>query len=214
MLCNGHLLLLLLALAPLASEASLALTLAASKGPLVVRGREAPGGVSAGGSGVGSASVEGSANLGVNLPAGAMAGQQLDAATLFDLGLSPVQSGLKLVLPNAYQGLTSDLNNNYQMLSNGAAKGYSSLQSGLGSLGDSAYNRFQSMGSNLSSGMGAGINKYQQMSSDEVVRRLYEMVSNPQQICRQLGQQAQQVSAQSSGSLMNKLGSGFSFGWK
>lgn len=161
----------------------------------------------------------------VSMSAGLQGQQSMDPASmqqLIEFGLNPMASSAKYLLPNTYQGLTNDLTNGYSMLSNGAQKGYTQFSSMIPSAmsmfnPESVYrNRYTEM------------LQQRLMQSEEMLRQMYELTSNPEQLCRQFLQQTkngleqanQAIGAQQQGmsastaALMNKLGGSgsFSFG--
>jgi len=164
------------------------------------------------------------------LNAAASAAQQAQQA-IFDpanipkfieFGLNPVGSSMKYLLPNTYQGVQSDLTNGYSTLSNGVQNGY------LGQLGSSMVPQAMNMLDLQNSYRNRYTQMLQQrlMQSEEMLRQMYELTSNPEQMCRQFMQttkdgieKSNQLMAEQQHSLgnsastfMNKLANGFAFG--
>ena len=144
--------------------------------------------------------------------------QFFDPNNLLEYGLNPVGSAMKYFMPNTYQGVSSDLSKGMMMLTNGAGQGVSSVQSQFSSLGDQLANRYSALQQNY-------LNRQQQLyqQQEALLNRVYDILANPEQFCRQLsdrtnsmvhqsGQQANQMldqANQKSSSFMNKLSSSF-----
>lgn len=135
--------------------------------------------------------------------------QQLIASTpgqmAMQYGMSPLGQSIKYLMPNAYQGATTDLTNGYYM----ANKGYNGIASQFSSMSDNLMSRYHSMQAGLVESL-----QQQVARQDALLKQMYEMVANPEQLCRDLatqtkeatnqaGQMAQQAEQQSS-SFMNK----------
>lgn len=121
----------------------------------------------------------------------------LDASSLVGLatnGFNPLWMG-QTFFPQTFPALQSDLSNNYKMLTNTAQNGFNGLQSGFGYL--QGMNPMNSMSSMSSMNPMNHYNSLQQgfsanyLSGEEMLRRMYEMMSNPQQMCNQLAAQTQ-----------------------
>lgn len=110
---------------------------------------------------------------------------------LMEFGMNPMGSTMKYLLPNTFSGISSDLSNGMNMMSNTAQKGYSHFNSMMPQMGGSS--GFQGMFNTD----GFFRNRYTDMlqqrlqQSEATVRQLYQMMQNPEQMCRQLMQQTQ-----------------------
>lgn len=124
---------------------------------------------------------------------------------LLEMVQNPVGSALQVAMPNTMQGLSTDMSNDLQMAANGAQRGFSSLSSQFSSAADqgqSGYGQVMNM---------ANPNRYLNAASssgDQLMRRVNEMLSNPEQMCRQLVQQTRSLiqSVQEQGSSMSPAG--------
>ena len=108
--------------------------------------------------------------------------QLVDPQRLLEFGMSPI----KYYLP----GVSSDLGNGYMILSDGANKAYNSFST----MGDSLLGNFQSVQQSL-------LNRYAQMNQqqEDIVRRMREIVNNPEQFCRQIRQEGQSAYEKANG---------------
>lgn len=131
----------------------------------------------------------------------------LNQVTLMDLirlGLSPANSATNYLMPNTYNGLRADLTNSVSALNSGASSGLSSLQGMLNSGTSSGLSSLQGMLGSAGEGLNKNYASLSQsldrrlMSSEEILRRLYAMVSEPEQMCRQLANQTKSTLNQAS----------------
>lgn len=126
---------------------------------------------------------------------------------LVELSMSGVNPYfLQTLFPQTFPAIQSDLTNNYKFLADGAQNGFNGFQTGFQYLNDNTLNHYNK----LQQGFTANY-----LNGEELVRKMYEMLSNPQQMCSQLaaqsqaamkaaGQLPQQVS-QSTGASLNQV---------
>lgn len=166
----------------------------------------------------GSSMLSQAMDMASNVPMQQQGQQLFTPSNLLEFGLNPVGSAMKYIMPNTYQGMSSDLSKGITMLTNGASQGLGSAQSQFGSLSDQLSNRYNAMLQNYS-------NRQQQLyqQQEALLGRMHDILANPEQFCRQLsdrtnsmgqqsGQQANQVLNQANqqfSSFMNKLSSSF-----
>lgn len=111
-------------------------------------------------------------------------GQQLGSSTvnkLLELGINPVN-----YFPETYASLTKELGSGLSMVSNDAQKGYSTFNMMLPSFGGS----YGSSGPLYNNRFTETLLR-RLAESELMVRRLYELTQDPEQMCRQAMQQGQ-----------------------
>lgn len=110
-------------------------------------------------------------------PASVSASQEypIDFASLIEMGMNPVGTTVRYLLPNTMPALAADLNHNFMKASNGFGSMQSSLANVMPSFSPANYQQMM-------------LNRYQ--SVEEMVKRYYGIMSNPEQFCRRVASQA------------------------
>lgn len=113
-----------------------------------------------------------------------------DVSTLFEF--APGGSAIKLLLPNTLAGLNSDVSNGFSVISGGLSSSVPKT------LTESTLRDLNKMQQSL-------VDRY--LSSQDALRRAYELLSNPKQVCDNLAAQSQ-FAYQSASQLPQQIYSG------
>ena len=124
-------------------------------------------------------------------------------SSMLEMGINPAGSAIKMFMPNTMNGLTSDIQHNYEMLTGPQTMNLMSglknnLQSGFQSLQESTMDRFNLMQESARE----RYNRLQQSLADryyreqEALMMAFQMIGDPQQLCQRLASQTVQMGNQ------------------
>lgn len=111
-------------------------------------------------------------------------------------GLNPYYGLAQSYFPQTLPAMQADLTNYYKYLSQAAQNGYNGVQSGFQYANDNSMNRYKQLQNSFNANY---------VNGEELVRRMYEMLSNPQQMCNQLANQSQ-AALKAAGQLPQQVG--------
>lgn len=107
-----------------------------------------------------------------------------DVSRLFSYGFGPAGGAINYILPNTIQGFSSDLSNGYKLVSNYPNSGLQSLQSSFQAANNNALDRYNKLQSQYN-------NEFS--TTNQLLLELYQMLRNPQEICKNLSLQAESM---------------------
>ena len=121
---------------------------------------------------------------------------------LLDYGAAyqPLGAAFNRFMPQTQQALGKDLSNGYRQLADFASQGTNGLKSQAQSYGDSTFGAYNNMQNSLSS----AANRYF-LSNGQVLERIREMLSDPEQMCRQLAERTQSTVQSGQQQLQNTM---------
>lgn len=107
-----------------------------------------------------------------------------DISRLIGYALGPAGGAMNYMLPNTMQGFSSDLSNGYKLVSTYPSSSLNRLQSNFQAANNNALDRYNKLQSDFNDGF---------LNTNQLLFELYQMLRNPQEMCRNLSLQAETV---------------------